>query len=236
MLQIIICDDEADVVEILSEQLNTIIGPIIKYNCFKTTDPKEVIQLTRKKDIDLIIIDIEMPEMNGFETVKQARIQYHETLVIFVTNMDLYVYESLKYRPFRFIRKAHLEEIEEAVTSAIMLLKEKNEELSIRINNMQHIRCKIEDIVFFESLHNEVRLVTIKNEYIYRSTLKSIEMELKNKGFVRIHSAYLLNVKYIYLIKQKDVEICFCGIKRELPVSRTRRNDLILEYNNSLRR
>jgi len=235
MLQIVICDDEPDIVDLISERLDIIIDPMIKYNCIKTTNPKEVIHLAREKDIDLLLIDIEMPEMNGFETVKQAKIQNDKILVIFVTNKDLYVYESLKYRPFRFIRKSHLEEMEEAVLSAILLLKRKIEELSIPINTAQHVKVKIEDIIYFESLHNNVKLVTINKEFIYRSTLKTIEIELDGKGFVRIHSAYLLNVKYIHLIKQKDVEIYLGDRKKDLPVSRIRRSDLISEYNKSLR-
>lgn len=235
MLQIVICDDEPDIVDLISEQLDTIMKNTIKYNCFKTTNPKDVIRFGRKKNIDLLLIDIEMPGMSGFEMLEQSKIQNDRTLVIFVTNMDLYVYESLKYRPFRFIRKSHLNEMEEAITSAILLLKRKTDVLSVPINTMQHTNVMIEDIIYFESLHNDVRLVTVNNEYTYRSTLKTIEAELEGYGFVRIHSAYLLNVKYIYLIKQKDVEIYLGNSKKNLPVSRDRRNRLISEYNSSLR-
>lgn len=235
MLQIVICDDEPEIVDMISEQLGIILKPTIKYNCFKTSDPKEVIQLAKKTDIDLLLIDIEMPEMSGFETVKQLKIKNDKTLVIFVTNMDLYVYESLKYFPFRFIRKSHLQEMEEAISSAVLLMQKKIEELSVPVNNIQSVKINIEDIVYFESLHNNVKLVTINEEYTYRSTLKIIENELEGKGFVRIHSAYLLNVKYIHLIKQSDVEIQLGNGKYILPISRGRRNDLILEYKRSLR-
>lgn len=235
MLQIVICDDEPEIVDMISEQLDIILKPTIKYNCFKTSDPKEVIQLARKKDIDLLLIDIEMPEMSGFETVKQLKIKNDKTLVIFVTNMDLYVYESLKYCPFRFIRKSHLQEMEEAISSAVLLMQRKIEELSVPVNNVQSVKINIGDIVYFESLHNNVKLVTINEEFTYRSTLKIIETELEGKGFVRIHSAYLLNVKYIHLIKQRDVEIQLGDGKYVLPISRGRRNDLILEYKRSLR-
>jgi len=235
MLQIVICDDEPDIVKMISDRLDIIIKPIVEYDCFKTTSPKEVIQLARGINIDLLLIDIEMPEMNGFETVKQAKIENEETLVIFVTNMDLHVYESLKYHPFRFIRKSHLEEIEEAVSSAVSLIRSKNEVLNIWVNAIQNIVIKIADIIYFESQHNDVKLVTVNEEYTYRSTLKIIESELDGKGFVRIHSGYLLNVKYIHLIKKTAVEIRFLNNKKDLPVSRNRLSNLILEYNKSLR-
>lgn len=77
--------------------------------------------------------------------------------------------------------------------------------------------------------------MTIHEEFTYQSTLKIIEAELEGKGFVRIHSAYLLNIKYIHMIKQKDVEIYLGDSKYVLPVSRGRRGNLILEYKRSLR-
>jgi len=235
MMQVVICDDEPDIVSMLSDRLDIIIKHMVEYDCFKTTNPKEVIQLARRIDIDLLLIDIEMPEMNGFETVKQARTENEETLVIFVTNMDLYVYESLKYHPFRFIRKSHLDEIDEAVSSAVSLIKAKNEVINIRINSVRNIAVRIADIVYFESQHNEVILVTVNGEYTYRATLKSIEKELEGKGFVRTHSGCIVNVDYIHIIKKKDVEVRFLNSKKDIPISRERRSNLILEYNKSLR-
>lgn len=235
MLQIVICDDDKNIADMLSKLVDTILEPILKYHCFVTAEAKDVIKFAQKKEIDLLLIDIDMPELNGFETVKQLETFSDKTLIIFVTNIDYYVYESLKYHPFRYIRKTHLTELEEALLSVSLQLKKKNEELDIPINSTQNIRIKIGEIIYFESLHNNVRLITINNEYIYRSALKTIEAELKGKGFVRIHSGYLLNVRYVYLIKQTDVVINFGDSQKCLPVSRAGRSNLILEYKKSLR-
>jgi len=235
MLQIVICDSEPEIVNMISDRLDIIIKPMAEYDCFKTTNPKEVIQLARRIDIDILFIDIELPEIDGFHTVKQVKIHNEEILVIFVTNLDLCVYESLKYRPFRFIRKSHLEEIEEAVSSAVSLIKAKNEVLNIQISTVQNIEVRIVDIIYFESQHNNVKLVTVKGEYTYRSTLKIIEKKLEGKGFVRIHSGYLLNVKYIQFIRKTNVAIFFHRGIKYLPVSRGRHGNLIAEYNKSLR-
>lgn len=230
MIQIIICDDEPDVVELITNKLETIIGSRIKYTYFKTTNPKEVIQLIKEKNIDLLLIDIEMPEMNRFEVIKEARILNNNIFIIFITNMDLYVYESLKYRPFRFIRKSHLEEIEEALSSIALLLEDRETDIKIKISKTKYLKMNTDNIIYFESIHNDVKLVALKGDYTFRATLKAIEAELVIKGFVRIHSGYLLNLKYVHLIKQKDVEIYFRGDKKSLPVSRGRRKKLISEY------
>ena len=240
MLQIVICDDEPDIVNLISNQLDIIMRSLAEYNCYKTTSSREVVKLAKKMNIDLLLIDIEMSEMNGFETVRQAKFKNKETIVIFITNMDLYVYESLKYHPFRFIRKTHMEEMEEAISSAVSLIKTRSTMLNIRYKDkenceMTDIAVRIEDIIYFEAQHNDLQLVTINGVYTYRSTLKIVEKELDGRGFVRIHSGYLLNVKYIHLIRKTDVEICLSDGKKDLPVSRGRRDDLIRAYHKSLR-
>jgi len=235
MLQIAVCDDEQYILELIVGRLRSIVKQSVNYKCFQTTQPEELLQFSKTTYIDILLIDIEMPNISGFEVVKQMWLYSEGTLVIFITNMDLYVYDSLKYHPFRFIRKSHFEELEEALISAISLINSKIEKFYIRINAALSIKVKIEDIVYFESIHNHVKLVTINGEKKYRSTLKDIERELKGKGFVRIHSGYLLNIKYVYFIEVAEVEVTYEKSKIRLPVSRSRRDNLILEYKKSLR-
>ena len=220
MLQMVICDDELLLVELIAEKLEAVMRPLGEYQCFKTTNPEEVVALSGEVSIDLLLIDIDMPGINGFETIRRIKLQNDKTMVIFITNMDLLVYESLKYRPFRFIRKSHLEELNEAVLSAVFLLETQTAEFTVPISSVQSVKVKTRDIIYFESLHNNVRLVMKDREYTYRSTLKVIEKELEGAGFVRIHNGYLLNVKYVHLIRRAEVEVSVCDNRVLLPISR----------------
>lgn len=230
MIKIVICDNKQETINFISSKLESIIKTITEYRCFKTTKTKDVIKLTKKVEIDLLLVEIGMPEINGFELVRQIKVQNKKMLVIFVTSVDLYVYESLKYSPFRFVRKSHIEELDEALLSAALLLKTRYETISIQMKKIGNINVKISDIIYFESQRNNVKMVTKNKEYIYRTTLKAVERELEGKGFIRIHSGYLLNLKYIYLIGKTDVEVKFSGMKRRLPISRKKRSILMVEY------
>lgn len=59
---------------------------------------------------DILFLDINIPDVGGFEIAKQITDRDRKTLIIFVTEHDELVYSSLKFRPFRFIRKRRLQE------------------------------------------------------------------------------------------------------------------------------
>lgn len=233
MLEIVICDKLSEYLEIIAQYVEKIVKPLTEYCCRKTIDSSEVLKLDKEIKIDLLLIEVELSGLSGFEIVKRLRKVNKKMLVIFISNKDLYVYESFKYQPFRFIRKSHMEELDEALLSAVFQIKFKRKNFSFRLNTSQSASIKAEDIIYFESLHNYVKLVSLNQEYRFRSTLKDIENELEKYGFVRIHSGYLLNIRYIYLIRKNEVEICLKDNQIFLPLSRSKRQNLINIYNKS---
>lgn len=237
MLKIVICDDEQYVVDELSKLVKQIIPSSTSYEVFKSTSAIEIVKYSENKNIDILLIDIKMPDCNGFSAVQCITENSINLLVIFITNMSMYVYESLKYRPYRFIRKSHIDELEEALISALEVLKFKDEEFALRINSKCQINLKITEIVYFESHHNNVEVITINNTYTFRSTLKVIENELKNKNFIRIYSSILINVKYINKVNLRlsEVELYYNENIVHLPVSRNCQAKLLNRYKNYLR-
>ncbi|MDW2798310.1 LytTR family DNA-binding domain-containing protein [Clostridium boliviensis] len=234
-IHIVVCDDEVSAVKLIKERLILILTPLIKFACYEYTDPYEVVNLAKDTHIDLLLIDIEMPDIKGFDVVKEVRRHNNQILVLFITNMDMYVYESFKFQPFRFIRKSHMDELNEALVSAVTIIKNNMEIFNIPINLVTNKEVKVNDIIYFESLHNNVKVVLNGDSYVYRSTLKHIEKQLEGKKFVRIHSGFLVNLKYVYLIRETIVEVNCSNKKILLPLSRNRRINLISEYKRSLR-
>lgn len=237
MLQIAICDDDEELVAIIKKALDQNLKPIIKYHSFETTSAKQLLEYSKEVCLDLLLIDIEMPEYSGFQVVKQLLNYHHETLVIFITNIDMYVYESLKFNPFRFIRKSHISELREAILSAVEKINSAHDKFIYQINASAIGEVRVEEIVYFESQHNNVRLVTTKGEVVYRSTLRTVEVELAGKGFMRIYSSIYLNIRYIHFINVKDseVEISYVGKNECLPISRKNMKGLVTEYKRYLR-
>lgn len=230
MFNVVICDDDNRIVKIISGRLKANLDPLVKYTSYEYTDPKDVISLSKRVQIHLLIIDIVMPEYSGFRVVEEIMANKQSALIIFVSDFDNYVYESLKFRPFRFVRKTYLHEINEALTSAADELIYNRETFTIPIDSNANKIVEIKDIVYFESLRNNLKVILKDGTYIFRSTLKMIEEQLVDKNFVRIHSGFLVNLEYIHLIKGNTLELSYNKTKIVLPLSRSRRNNLISEY------
>lgn len=234
MLQIAMCDDEEEVLTTISTEAERIIRLIVNenYTFFRTTSPFELIKYTESVNIDILLIDIEMPNCNGFELLKNMPNKNDKPLIIFITNMEMYVYESFKFHPFRFIRKTHLQELKEALESAIEIINARDNYFYFHIKNRCSLRVKTDDIVYFESQHNNLKMVMLNEVREFRSTLKVIQNEIKDKRFVRIYSSILLNIKYIYYIDIKNLEVfvVYDNIKTHFPVSRNNISKLLNIY------
>ena len=89
--------------------------------------------------------------------------------------------------------------------------------------NISYIRLNIDDLIYFEADSNYVKLVTSKEVYRFRTTLRMLEEELMNKGFIRIHKGFLVNQIFVHTIRAADVELTN-GVL--LPISRTNKEEV----------
>lgn len=231
MLHIAICDKSAYYLENIYYKVQKLTETIDDCEIFKSNDTDEILLLNEKKEIDLLLIDIELNGISGFEVVQKMRRFHEKLIVIFITDYERYVYEAIKYHPFRFIRKSHLEELDEAIMCALTELKIKRKKFIFKMKDSYIFSVNIMEVVYFESQHNDVKLITRNHEYKFRSTLKAVEDELQDFGFVRIHSGFLVNIRYVNLIEKSEVQIHLSNSKISLPISRGRKQNLVHEYN-----
>ena len=108
MVKFAVCDDEPEVLNHISDKLREYYPE--KCEIKKYGDGESLLADCRKQLFDALFLDIDMPGLDGMELAKRIR-EHNECIkIIFVTNKDNLVYSSLKYVPFRFIRKTHFEE------------------------------------------------------------------------------------------------------------------------------
>lgn len=111
MSNIAICDDE-------QLYLDKIAKTIRKF--FSTNNIEHVVKLFDGVDknlimnvlseFDIIILDIDMPNITGIEVADQIRKYNEDVIIVFCTNVESLVFQTIKYAPFRFIRKSKLNE------------------------------------------------------------------------------------------------------------------------------
>ena len=235
-VMIALCDEEQQILKSQTEAIQVLFSQentVCHIDAFASS--KELFETLNSKMYDIVFLDIDMPEITGFDLAEKVSTRHPSTLIIFVTSHDELVFPTFRYHPFRFIRKQFFDqEIEEAVHEAVRSISEKNRMFEIQTpDGLQYVYAS--DILFAESDRNYLNIITRHGTLRCRDTISHKEKEWASCGFVRPHSGFLVNQKYIYAI---DTETVRMRSKKypELPLSKRRRDQVIESYQKYLRK
>lgn len=220
-MKIAICDDSRIILEYMSEKIKGIFNNK-KHNAIieKFDNGKDLIKAISNNHFDAIFLDIDMPQISGFDIARKIQSSANVIPIIFISNLEDKVYESLKFRPFRFIRKSQFEgEINDVIEDIIKILVYPNENIIISLGN-QKIRLYPNRIIYIECNDKILKIISNSETIEIRYRLKDIEIQLEKYGFIRIHKGYIVNSKYIYRINKSGEVILESG--ERLPVSKRR--------------
>ncbi len=232
-MQIAICDDDIE----FAEKLKVLVE-----NGLKARNVRPVISVfhdgtalvSGSQQYDAVFLDIDMPGMSGFDIAGQIN-GLEETLIVFVTLHDELVYSSIKFRPFRFIRKTHLEnEISEVLSALEKTISKRNAgkrfpfqtktgEVFLDVSNIEYIE------VYGHWLH--VCVEGSEDLECYGS-LSDLEKQLVPFDFIRVHKSYLVNCRYIYSIEKGQVIL---DDKTEILLSRYRLDEVRNKFRNYIK-
>ena len=224
IINIAICDDETVFIEQLRSKLLNYSTELKTNNKITTfNNPDEL--LKKIDEIDILFLDVDMPGMNGIEAAKKIRKTNDSILIIFVSNYDQYVYQSIKYKPFRYIRKNRLNiELYPALKDAYknLLLENSNKKITIKLNRGNTAINK-RDIVCIEKELKDTVIYISDNKIITKMNLKDIEKELDEASFVKLHRGCIVNMKYIESYEKNVVQLFDKTIKE---ISRRKTKDV----------
>lgn len=220
-LKIAICDDD----EIFALEIKEIIDDLllkmkVKASSVIFASGEKVIKYVVKEKIDLIFLNLIMPEKSGFKVAESIYALRKECSIIFVTEQNDLVYESFMYHPFGFIRKMYCKYETENVLKYYISEKKKNSICSKfhTVGEKQEILLK--EIIYLESQCHRI-IIHMKNKNLAAwDILECKEKELEQYGFIRVHQGYLVNKFYIELMKDNQ-----CILKNGIciPISRQRK-------------
>lgn len=232
---IALCDDDPKMLSYLTDRIQQSFS---KYNTtchvHAYSSSSQLYTLLDTQEFDIIFLDIDMPEVSGFDLAQKTVRVHPQMLIIFVTSHDELVFPTFQYSPFRFLRKSYFEqEIDEAVESAVKSISERNRMLEIQTpDGVQYVY--LSEILYFESEKNYLNIITRRGLIRCRETLSKQEKALSGTGFIRVHSGYLVNQKYIYSIDNECVRLRSRSYP-EVPLSRRRRDQVIQEFQKYIR-
>lgn len=239
MIRIAIVDDEEQFVSYFEEQLKQIFRKNNVHCTIMTyTNGKDFQGSYAEMEYNLIFLDIDMPDISGIQLASEIRKQNADKTLIFVSGHDNFVFESIRYMPFRFIRKADLlPDTEEAVSAYCARIKENKKYMSFRLDNQIDSFEDTSKIVYFFSQRHDIFFLNERKETVRLSTraytMDQLSEQMYPKGFIRTHKTYLVNYLYIYKISGENVIL---KDRTKIPLSRIRITEVKSQYQIFLRR
>lgn len=204
-MRIYLCDDEGQILQDMAVRIQN-MQPDSLVRGFERS--KDLWAALKAEGCDVLCLDIDMPEISGLELAARMEELDARPLLVFVTSHDELVYDSLKFHPFGFVRKAYFaEEMEK-------LLMDCEEELGSRERHFtfqtgtERVKLPLSEIFYFESEGNYVKLSVRSGEtYRFRDTLYSLEAAISGDGFIRIHKGFLVNQRAVRVLRGNEAEL-----------------------------
>lgn len=241
-MKIAICDDQKEFLLFVKEQISSICRleriPI-QIECF--LNPNNLIKAfsDSEKCYDLVLLDIDMPEMNGKVCARKLRSFNKHFKLIFITSYKEEVYTSFDCNISGFIPKSMLENrIYHELKRVFTQITEEQKQwipFEIKSDNGEYIKIKfpISDIMFFESINRKIYIHTLKNIYVLRrSGFENLKKSMYDYNFIEIHRLCIVNLGCIYKIKDDSLEL---DNHESLPISRRHTKQVIQYFTNYLR-
>jgi two-component system LytT family response regulator len=222
-LQCLIVDDEPPAHKVLESYIARIENLILAGNCYTAY---EAINFLHKNQVDIIFLDIEMPELSGIEMLGTLN---HAPSVILTTAYSQFALNGFELgvsdyllKPIRFER----------------FLKSVNRLIELKINNNpaqfffvktdgdQH-KVNFADIQFIEAYGNFLKIHTIDKVLLTAETLTEMQNRLPEASFLHVHKSYLVNKDNISKIYGNQI---FMG-NQIIPIGSSYRKDLLIKLN-----
>lgn len=216
-MRVAICDDENIQLSITKSSLETAYKSLDLVIDTYTSGVK-LLGAVDTVHYDLIILDIEMPGLNGIDTAKRLRKIEERTAIVFLTSHVEYALEGYEVNALRYLTKpANPEKLSELIT---YLVEQKKKDKRILLRNSEDVEMVcVADIYYMEAQDQMIRVVTSKGEYRNRYNLGDYERELSACGLFRIHRGYLVNLGHVTRMMGREIVM---EDGASLPVSRTK--------------
>jgi len=222
-------DDEPPAIEILKNYISSISSLELAGTC---NNAVEALNMLREKNIDLLFLDIQMPQLLGTDLIRTLK---KPPKVIFTTAYRKFAVEGFELdavdyllKPISFERfvKAVNKVMDVSVTKTIDPVavnnKKENEEYIYFRADKKVLKIALCDILYIESLKDYIKVVTINKTIITKQSISSLEEMLPKDSFTRIHRSYIIALSKIESYTSELIEIA----KQELPISRMYRHEL----------
>ena len=228
-IKCIIVDDEPVAREILENHLSKIENVTIAGSC---KNALEAFRIINTEQVDLIFLDINMPEISGLSFAKSIN---KSMKVIFTTAYREYAVDGFDLQAVDYLLKPiSFERLLQALNKylnentpvrqkeSVPVEEEKSDYFFVR-SDRKMVRISYSEILYVESLSDYLKIHLKDKTVVTRETIVNIDAKLPQNDFIRIHRSYIVALNAIESFTNEFIEIG----KKQLPISRSYKSDVL---------
>lgn len=226
----LIVDDEPLAIKVIESHISKIPSLEIVGTCRNAV---EAFDILLKKKVDLIFLDVEMPEISGIDLLKSLK---KSLAIIFTTAyrdfaLDAYELDAIDYllkpipfeRFFKSISKYYQWKGEGIEVIGKRAENQPDEPFIYVRSDRKVIKIYLRDILFIESLKDYVKIHLENEVIITKEKISNLEEKLPDAEFIRTHRSFLISVRSIKAFTAEIIELK----NHEIPIGRTYKNSVL---------
>jgi DNA-binding LytR/AlgR family response regulator len=238
-MKVIIVDDEPLALDVMETYVSRMPNLELVARCNNAFEANEAL---KNNDIDLMFLDIQMPQLTGIDFLKTLKTP---PMVIFTTAYQQYAVEGFEMNAIDYLLKPismdrfmkavnkaseqyelHHPEPKTAAHTEGGLGEDKPDYIFVKADKKLQ-RVKFSEILYIEGLKDYVIIRTETGRIISLQTMKSLEDKLPAAQFVRVHRSFIVGMDKIHAIVGNMVEVIEKGLPKHLPIGKNYRDELL---------
>lgn len=227
-IRCLVVDDEPPAREIISRYISNVDTLQLAGECANALEAFSVLQ---KHSVDLLFLDIRMPQLNGNDFLKTLK---NPPKVIFTTAHHEYALEGYELDVVDYLMKPvpfdrFLKAVNKAYPSGASLMPA---EINHLLNNDAFVYFRVErkmvkvmlgDVLYIESMKDYIKIFTDEGTLITKQSISSVEEMLPENEFARVHRSYIVSLKKIRSFTSELMEVS----NTTIPIGKLYRNEIL---------
>lgn len=209
MLRVAVVDDDKIMIKKISTLISRYIKQAKQIDTFNSSS--DFFYCKNKFLYDVVFLDIDMPKIDGFVIAGELNVIKPNMPIVFISNMENLIINSIRYKPLAFIRKNQMEQ--DLLGNLDLIhnqLSQSNEVFTVNIDNT-NLSIPLDEIVYFEIINHDLYVYTLYNHYRKKRNrnneinLKKLLEQYNSKGFILVSRNYLVNYRFIDVIENDKI-------------------------------
>jgi len=228
-MRCIIVDDSALEREMLKDLLSSYDSIELVAECSDTFQAKKILD---KEEIDLLLLDVEMPKMSGLEFLRSLK---NPPLVILITAREKYAVEAFEQNVVDYVLKPvngsrfmkAINRAQEVFGDRFKTVEKTDKDYVFIKDKGVLTKVRMDDVLFIKAMGDYVTICTPARQYTIHVNLRAIEEKLPADKFFRLHRSYIIALDKVDTIEQETVFIQ----KHAIPIGEQQKQGLLKRLN-----